>query len=67
MSPTLFQFENYPEMGQPYDARGGGELEEPVNSFVMATIPEEVKKYLLFFRDVIRDMLVFEIPLVYSE
>jgi hypothetical protein len=36
-------------------------------SSITYSIPEDVKKYILYFRDVIRDGSAYEIPVLYSE
>ncbi|XP_018019147.1 eukaryotic translation initiation factor 3 subunit L [Hyalella azteca] len=57
------EFENYPEDYQ-YD-RGLSVPEE--GSSITYSIPEDVKKYILYFRDIIRDGSAYEIPVLYSE
>ena len=61
----VFQYENYPDEFQ-FD-RGLPVADEAAGSYPTFNIPEEIKKYIVYFRDIIREGTVYEIPPLYND
>ncbi|KAG0730135.1 Eukaryotic translation initiation factor 3 subunit L [Chionoecetes opilio] len=70
-APTSLTYESYP-LGQDaenyhYTTQGGeGEFREG-GHYPTYSIPEEVKKYITYFRDAIRDGNVYDVPSLYID
>lgn len=62
----FFQFDNYSyESEYRYDSREGGEYDR--GHYTTYAIPDDVKKYISYFRDAIREGHMYDIPSLYVE
>ncbi|MPC57604.1 hypothetical protein E2C01_051588 [Portunus trituberculatus] len=65
----LVQYESYPledAENYHYPVRGEGDFVDR-GHYPTYSIPEEVKKYITYFRDAIRDGNIYDIPSLYVE